>query len=48
MCYSMVMAKKVTKKSQRTTVRFEPDRVFFMIAVVSALTLVFVGLLTTL
>jgi hypothetical protein len=43
------MAKKQSKKPARTkTVRFEPDRVLFMVVVVSVLTMVLFGALTTL
>lgn len=48
MCYSMTMVKKTQKKSRSKVARFEPDRIFFMIAIVSVLTMVFIGVLVTL
>ncbi len=48
MCYSMAMAKQHKKTSAKKDVRFEPGRVLVMTAVVSVLTLVFIGALTTL
>lgn len=43
----MAMPKK-HKKTTRLVTRFEPGRVIFMVVIVSVLTLVFVGILTTL
>lgn len=44
------MGKQVKKQSQKkaNATRFEPDRVLFMIVVVSVLAMVFIGALTTL
>lgn len=44
----MSMAKETKKPVHKKTVRFEPDRVFLMVVVVSVLTLAFVGALATL
>lgn len=48
MWYSMAMAKQHKKTTAKKVIRFEPDRVLVMTAVVSVLTLVFIGALTTL
>lgn len=42
------MTKQAKKPSQQKIARFEPDRVLFMVVVVSVLTMVLFGALTTL
>jgi len=42
------MVKQTKKPTHKKSVRFEPDRVIFMIVVVSVLTLVLFGTLSTL